>query len=122
MKAGDAAYFCALRPLIQADARLRGDVILTYVAGELQGGIGTAALIEQGVCADYFVNSEPTDLAALTMHAAAFVFTIELIGKTRHMSPGDRPRHRNRRRDRTAVFPTECLGVPAGPGIRASKR
>jgi acetylornithine deacetylase len=86
MKAGDAAYFCALRTLIQAGARLRGDVILTYVVGELQGGIGTAALIEQGVRADYFVNSEPTDLAALTMHAAAFEFTIELIGQTRHMS------------------------------------
>ena len=86
MKAGDAAYFCALRTLIQAGVRLRGDVILTYVVGELQGGIGTAALIEQGVRADYFINTEPTDLAALTMHAAAFVFTIELIGETRHMS------------------------------------
>jgi acetylornithine deacetylase len=86
MKAGDAAYFCALRTLIEAGVTLRGDVILTYVVGELQGGVGTAALIEQGVRADYFINAEPTDLAALTMHAAAFVFTIELIGKTRHMS------------------------------------
>src|SRR5580658_5471553 len=86
MKAGDAAYFCALRTLIQSGARLRGDVILTYVVGELQGGIGTAALIDLGVRADYFINSEPTDLAALTMHAAAFVFTIELVGRTRHMS------------------------------------
>ena len=86
MKAGDAAYFCALRTLIEAGIKLKGDVILTYVVGELQGGIGTAALIEQGVRADYFINSEPTDLAALTMHAAAFTFTIELTGKTRHMS------------------------------------
>ena len=86
MKAGDAAYFCALRTLIEAGVRLRGDVILTYVVGELQGGVGTAALIDQGVRADYFINSEPTDLVALTMHAAAFVFTVELIGKTRHMS------------------------------------
>ncbi len=86
MKAGDAAYFCALRSLIEAGVKLKGDVILTYVVGELQGGIGTAAFLEQGLRADYFINSEPTDLAALTMHAAAFVFTIELIGKTRHMS------------------------------------
>ena len=86
MKAGDAAYFCALRTLIEAGAQLKGDVILTYVVGELQGGIGTAALIDQGVRADYFINAEPTDLAALTMHAAAFVFTVELIGQTRHMS------------------------------------
>ena len=86
MKAGDAAYFCALRTLIEADVRLKGNVILTYVVGELQGGVGTAALIDQGLSADYFINAEPTDLAALTMHAAAFVFTVELIGKTRHMS------------------------------------
>jgi acetylornithine deacetylase len=86
MKAGDAAYFCALRSLVEAGLRLRGDVILTYVVGELQGGVGTAALIEQGMRADYFVNCEPTDLAALTMHAASFTFTVELIGKTRHLS------------------------------------
>jgi len=86
MKAGDAAYFCALRTLIEAGVRLKGDVILTFVVGELQGGVGTLALIDQGLRADYFVNSEPTDLAALTMHAAAFTFLIELVGRTRHLS------------------------------------
>jgi len=86
MKAGDAAYFWALRTLTEAGVKLKGDVILTYVVGELEGGVGTASLIDQGLRADYFINAEPTDLAALTMHAAAFVFTIELIGQTRHMS------------------------------------
>jgi acetylornithine deacetylase len=86
MKAGDAAYFCAVKTLIDAGVKLSGDVILTYVVGELQGGIGTVAMIKQGWRADYFVNSEPTDLQALTMHAAAFVFTIELVGDTRHLS------------------------------------
>ncbi|MFI4996417.1 MAG: M20 family metallopeptidase [Hyphomicrobiales bacterium] len=86
MKAGDAAYFCALRTLIEAGVRLKGDVILTFVVGELQGGVGTLAFIDKGLRADYFVNSEPTDLAALTMHAAAFTFVIELVGVTRHMS------------------------------------
>jgi acetylornithine deacetylase len=86
MKAGDAAYFCALRTLIEAGVRLKGDVILTFVVGELQGGVGTLALMNQGLRADYFINSEPTDLQALTMHAAAFVFVIELIGNTRHLS------------------------------------
>jgi acetylornithine deacetylase len=86
MKAGDAAYFCAVRTLIEAGVKLRGDVVLTYVVGELQGGVGTLAAIRQGVRADYFINSEPTDLQALTMHAAAFTFIIELIGITRHLS------------------------------------
>jgi acetylornithine deacetylase len=86
MKAGDAAYFCALRTLVQAGVTLKGDVILTYVVGELQGGVGTLALIRQGLRADWFVNAEPTDLAAMTMHAAAFTFVIELVGVTRHLS------------------------------------
>lgn len=86
MKAGDAAYFCAVKTLVDAGVRLRGDVILTFVVGELQGGVGTVAAIDQGVRADYFINSEPTDLAALTMHAASVSFTIELTGVTRHLS------------------------------------
>jgi acetylornithine deacetylase len=86
MKAGDAAYFCALETLVKAGVRLKGDVVLTYVVGELQGGIGTIAAIEGGVRADCFINTEPTDLQALTMHAGAFTFVIELKGVTRHMS------------------------------------
>jgi acetylornithine deacetylase len=86
MKAGDAAYFCAVKTLIDAGVKLKGEVILTYVIGELQGGVGTLAAIRQGVRADYFINSEPTDLVALTMHAAAFTFIIELTGVTRHLS------------------------------------
>ena len=86
MKAGDAAYFCAVKTLIDSGVKLKGDVVLTYVVGELQGGVGTLAAIRQGVRADYFINSEPTDLQALTMHAAAFTFIIELTGITRHLS------------------------------------
>ena len=86
MKSGDAAYFCAVKTLIDAGVKLKGDVVLTFVIGELQGGVGTLAAIRQGVRADYFVNSEPTDLQAITMHAAAFTFIIELQGITRHMS------------------------------------
>ncbi len=86
MKAGDAASLCAVRTLMDAGMQPKGDVILTYVVGELQGGVGTLAAVRQGIRADYFVNSEPTDLQALTMHAAAFVFHIELEGITRHLS------------------------------------
>ena len=86
MKAGDAASLCAVRTLIENGKRLKGDVILTYVVGELQGGVGTYAAVQAGTRADYFINSEPTDLQALTMHADAFMFTIELTGITRHMS------------------------------------
>jgi acetylornithine deacetylase len=86
MKAGDASYFCAVRTLIENGIRLKGDVILTFVIGELQGGVGTLAAVKAGLRADYFINSEPTDLKAITMHAEAFTFVIELQGITRHMS------------------------------------
>lgn len=86
MKAGDAAYLCAVETLVKAGARLKGDLILSFVIGELQGGIGTVRMIEQGVRADYFINSEPSDLQAITMHAGAFSFQIDLVGDTRHLS------------------------------------
>lgn len=86
MKAGDAAYWCAVKTLVEAGVQLKGDVVLTFVVGELQGGIGTVRAIEHGVTADYFINAEPTDLAALTLHAGALMFTIELEGETRHLS------------------------------------
>ncbi len=86
MKSADAAYFCAVKTLIDAGVKLRGDVILTFVIGELQGGVGTVAFIDQGLRADYFINTEPTDLQALTMHAGGGSFSIELTGDTRHLS------------------------------------
>jgi Peptidase family M20/M25/M40 len=116
MKAGDSAYFCALRTLIEAGVKLKGDVILTFVVGELQGGVGTLAFIRQGLRADYFENSEPTDLAALTMRAAVFTFVFELYGVTRHMSkreegvaPGCL---RGRLRPGASVTNTGLTGVP----------
>ena len=86
MKAGDCAYLCAVETLVKAGAKLKGDVILSFVVGELQGGIGTVRMIEQGTRADYFINSEPTDLQALTLHAGAFSYEIQLRGSTRHVS------------------------------------
>ena len=86
MKAGDAASYCAVKTLLDAGVKVKGDVVLTYVVGELQGGVGTVAAIRNGIRADYFVNSEPTDVQAVTMHACAFSFVIELIGNTRHLS------------------------------------
>ena len=86
MKAGDAAAFMAVKTLVDAGVRLKGDVVLEYVVGELQGGIGTVKAIEAGVRADCFVNMEPTDLNGMTLHAGSFNVEIELTGITRHVS------------------------------------
>src|SRR4029450_7342281 len=85
-RAGEAAYDCAVKTLMDAGVRLKGDVVLTFVVGELQGGVGTLAAIRQGVRAGYFIHSEPTDPPAPTMHAEAGTFIIELPGNTRHLS------------------------------------
>ena len=86
MKAGIAAYLCAARELTRQGVRLRGDLTIAYVCGELQGGVGTLKMIEKGIKADYFVVGEPTDLAGVTIHAGTYDFEIELTGETRHMS------------------------------------
>ena len=111
MKAGCAAYFCAVRTLLEAGVQLKGDLILTYVVGELQGGIGTVRAIEQGVRADYFINCEPTDLGAVTLHAGSLHFVIELEGTTRHMS---------KREEAVDAIAAACTLVPRLNGITFS--
>jgi acetylornithine deacetylase len=86
MKAADAAFLAAVETLQRIGYRPRGDVILAYVVGELEGGIGTVHMLERGVRADSFVVGEPTDLSLLTLHAGLFEFQIETIGATRHIS------------------------------------
>ena len=76
MKAGDAAYFCAVKTLIDAGVKLRGDVILTYVVGELQGGVGTYSLVEQGLRAriQYNLGFQPRHELTDKIHDAAVIF------------------------------------------------
>jgi len=86
MKAGDAAAFMAVKTLVDGGVKLKGDVVLEYVVGELQGGVGTVKAIEEGVRADCFINMEPTDLNGMTLHAGSFNVVIEFTGITRHVS------------------------------------
>ena len=86
MKAADAAYAAALRAVRRCGIQLHGDVILAYVVGELQGGVGTVQLLKHGVRADRFVVGEPTDLAVLTLHAGSLEAELTTYGRTRHLS------------------------------------
>jgi acetylornithine deacetylase len=86
MKASCAAFIGAARGLIRSGAKLRGDVIVECVVGELTGGDGTRMTVDKGLKADYFINGEPTDLALMTVHATGISLTINTIGVTRHMS------------------------------------
>lgn len=89
MKAADAAMVEALTAVSSVAPDLRGDVCLAMVLGELQGGVGTLQLLRDGILTDYFIVGEPTDLAMLTLHAGSFEFSVDVIGRSRHMSKQD---------------------------------
>lgn len=86
MKSANASFLHAVEVLRETGFRPRGDLVVAYVVGELQGGIGTLKLLESGHRADYFIVGEPTELTLLTRHAASFVFEIWVYGSTRHLS------------------------------------
>lgn len=83
MKAGLAACMTAA-----AQARklaLRGDVILTAVADEEHGSLGTMAVLER-FSADAAVLTEPSNLELHLAHRGFAVFDIETHGKASHTS------------------------------------
>lgn len=86
MKSSNAAFLHSLEMLKATGFEPAGDLVAAYVVGELQGGVGTVKMIENGTRADYFIVGEPTELTLLTRHAASFVFEIWIYGKTRHLS------------------------------------
>ena len=86
MKAADAAYVAGLQAVRRVGIRLRGDVVLAHVVGELQGGVGTVHMLERGVRADRFVVGEPTDNSVLTLHAGSLEAELTVHGRTRHLS------------------------------------
>lgn len=86
MKASCASFLGAARALVRSGIRLRGDLLLAYVVGELQGGIGTVKLLADGIRADAFIVGEPTDLAIVTLHAGALTVQVNTLGMTRHLS------------------------------------
>lgn len=86
MKASDAAFLAAVGAIVEKGASLRGDVIVSLVVGELQGGIGTVKMLSEGLRADWFINGEPTDLSLLTTHAGTLELQIDVYGISRHMS------------------------------------
>lgn len=86
MKSANASFLHAVEVLRKTGFKPKGDLVVAYVVGELQGGVGTLKLLDSGKRADYFVVGEPTELTLLTRHAASFVFEIWVYGNTRHLS------------------------------------
>lgn len=87
MKGGDAAMVMAGVAARRAGVRLRGDLWLACVAGELQGGVGTVAMLRSGVRADLAVVPEPYSTQnIITKHTGVVEFLVHLIGRSAHIS------------------------------------
>ncbi len=82
MKAGDASMVLAAAALKRAGLPLRGDVIVAGVVGELQGGIGTKALLDRGLVPDFAIVPEPTACNVRTIHAGVLECLVHVRGKT----------------------------------------
>ena len=86
MKAGLAAAWWAVRALRRSGVPLRGDVLLSSVQGEEDGGLGAYALLARGWRADACVILEPTSLGLVTANAGALTFRLRVRGFATHAS------------------------------------
>jgi acetylornithine deacetylase len=87
MKGGVAAMIAAAEAVRRAGVRLRGDLVLACVVGELQGGVGTSYLCRHGPLTDMAVVPEPNGADnILTIHAGVAEMAIHTIGTSRHIS------------------------------------
>jgi acetylornithine deacetylase len=84
MKSGDAAYLGAVKAIRDAGLTLDGDLWITYVVGELQGGKGTKHFLGKGIRADSFIDGEPTEMRLLVAHAGVVQFEMITHGQMRH--------------------------------------
>jgi acetylornithine deacetylase len=87
MKGGVAAMIEAALVLQRAGVRLRGDVVIAAVVGELQGGVGTVHLLERGVRTDAAVVAEPYGARNVTtVHGGRWQAAITTHGLAVHHS------------------------------------
>jgi len=86
MKGGVAAMIMGAVAARRA-GRLRGDVIVACVVGELQGGVGTVHLLEKGIRADMAIVPEPYSTRhIMTKHTGVMELAVHVLGRSAHIS------------------------------------
>lgn len=85
MKGSLAACLAAIKALVEAEARLTGDVILTAVADEEYASQGTAEVL-QHCRADGAIVTEPTELQLCLAHKGFVWLEVETFGRAAHGS------------------------------------
>lgn len=87
MKSGDAAMVMAAVALKRSGVKLRGDLVVACVVGELQGGVGTVHLVKSGVLTDMAIVPEPYGVDhIITKCVGVHDFAINTIGRSEHIS------------------------------------
>ena len=86
MKGGVAAMIMGAVAARRA-GRLRGDVVVACVDGELQGGVGTVHMLKKGVRADMAVVPEPYSTKhIITKHTGVMELAVHVLGRSVHIS------------------------------------
>ena len=85
MKGSLAACLAAVKALVDAGARLRGDVLVAAVADEEYGSLGTSDLIQR-VKVDGAIVAEPTGLEVCLAHKGYLWIEVEVAGRAAHGS------------------------------------
>ncbi|MFN8593320.1 MAG: M20/M25/M40 family metallo-hydrolase [Thermomicrobiales bacterium] len=110
MKGGDAAMISAAEAIRTSGVEIPGDIVITLVVGELQGGVGTVHLLEQGLRTDAAIVPEPFGAdAVVTTHAGVTEMAISTIGYSRHIT------------DRTGIVDAIEQMMKAIPVIKATR-
>jgi acetylornithine deacetylase len=98
MKNAFAGYYGAIRMLQKAGVRLKGDITMGGVVGEIEkapvdqyqgsayrgGGLGTAHMLKHGVTADFCICGEPTGLRLQPGNTGYIFAKISTFGKAQH--------------------------------------
>jgi succinyl-diaminopimelate desuccinylase len=86
-KGGLVAFTIAAKAIKEANVRLKGDLILTYAAGEETNEPGTKSiLIDKGVRGDWGIVTEPTGLKIATAESGLAWFEVLVKGRAAHAS------------------------------------
>ena len=105
MKGGVSSMIAAAEAIRWSGTRLKGNLVLACVVGELQGGVGTTYLCQHGPLADMAVVPEPFGADnILTVHAGVLEMAIHVLGNSRHIS---------RKEEAVDAIAKMCKAVPA---------
>ncbi|MGD2215378.1 MAG: M20/M25/M40 family metallo-hydrolase [Gemmatimonadales bacterium] len=122
MKGSIAAILAALKALQTSGSRLRGDLIVTFVADEEYGSIGTEHVVRH-VKTDAAIVAEPTGLDICLAHKGFWVFELETTGRAAHggcPEDGiDANMHMGRILSQLGILSSELRAAPPHPLVGA---